>query len=100
MSIPLSISYEEVIAGWEGKPKCSLQVAWERGFIDESSLKSYLTKGKKDDQGNTINEKYCLHHIISHIDDFSNKTTLLQDTIAKRRVIVIRTPKCHPELAG
>ena len=32
MSIPLSISYEEVIAGWEGKPKGSLQGAWERGF--------------------------------------------------------------------
>ena len=47
MSIPLSISYEEVIAGWEGKAKGSLQVAWKRGFIDESNLKSYLAKGGK-----------------------------------------------------
>ena len=41
-----------------------------------------------------------MHHIISQLDDFANDTTLLQDTLAKHNVIVIRTPKCHPELAG
>ena len=96
MSIPLSISYEEVITEWEGKAKCSLQVAWERGIIDESNLKSYLVKGERDDQGNNIDEKYCLHHIISQLEEFSNETNLLQDTIAKCNVLFVRTPKCHP----
>ena len=100
MSISLSISYEEIIAGWEGKAKGYLQVAWERGSIDESNLTSYLARGGKYDQGNTLDEKYCLHHIISQLDDFANETTLLQDTLAKHNVIFIRTPKCHPELAG
>ena len=100
MSIPLSNSYEEVIAGWEGKAKGSLQVAWDRGFFDESNLKSYLANGKEYDQGNTINESYCLHHIISQLEAFAIETTLLQDTLARRNVIVVRTPKCHPELVG
>ena len=99
MSIPLTVSYEEEIAGWEGKAKGLLQVLWERGFIDESNLSSYNISGSKDKHGN-INNSFSLLHIMSECEDFSNETTLLQDTLAKRDVSIIRTPKCHPELAG
>ena len=46
MSILLSVSYKEVISEWEGKAKGSLQVEWERCFIDEGNLTSYFSKGK------------------------------------------------------
>ena len=99
MSISLTVSYEEEIAGWEGRAKGLLQVLCERGFIDESNLSSYNISGSKDKHGN-INNTYSLLHIMSECEDFSNETTLLQDTLGKRDVSVIRTPKCHPELAG
>ena len=99
MSIPLMITYEEEIIGWEGKAKGLLQILWERGFIDKRNLSAYSINGKKDAHGN-VNENYSLYHLMTQCEDFANETTLLQDTLMKRNVLVIRTPKCHPELAG
>jgi hypothetical protein len=39
---------ETVVPGWRGQPKGLLQVLWERGLIEESSLEKYTLDGQKD----------------------------------------------------
>jgi hypothetical protein len=57
--IPIEEEIDEVIEGWEGKPKGMLQVLWERGFIDPTKKKEdYTIDGKKDarNQSETFDE--------------------------------------------
>jgi hypothetical protein len=50
-SIPIEEELDEVVEGWEGKPKGMLQILWERGFIDPAKKKEdYTLDGKKDKQ--------------------------------------------------
>eukprot|EP00957_Ditylum_brightwellii_P109500 8351142-Ditylum_brightwellii.AAC.1 len=74
--------------GWVRKPKGTKQIAFERGFIDIENLKFYSKEGPKDD------------------NDFVEEETLLQHMTKKigaklgMDVVVDRSPKCHPEIAG
>lgn len=74
---------KKIIEGWEGKPKGMLQLLWERGFLNTSLPTAEVWKA-----------------------DFVNEKTLLQLHAEARsiqsgcEIILIRSPKCHPEVAG
>jgi hypothetical protein len=42
-NIPIEEELDEVVEGWEGKPKGMLQIMWERGFVDPSKKKEDYT---------------------------------------------------------
>ena len=99
-NIPLFVEEDEVIKGWEGKPKGMLQILWERGWIDEEKPPDYYTiDGRKDVYGNII-PSTSLKLMITRQMDFVQEETLLQYHGRKLGVTVDRTPKCHPEMAG
>ena len=99
LSIPLEIEIDEMTPGWQGQPKGLLQVLWERGFLTLENYKSFSQRGSKDQYGNTDKDT-SLVSLLSACKDFVNETSLLQDTLAKRGVHVMRTPKGHSEVAG
>ena len=47
--------------GWVGNSKGLLQVLWERGFIDETSIEKYKLTGKNDDFGIVDNSTSVRH---------------------------------------
>ena len=86
-----------VTTGWFGKPKGTLQVLWERGWIDPTNLNKYTQKGKK---GGVTDLNNSLDYLMSLQSDFVNEKTMLQFIGEKLGCIIDRTPKCHPEMAG
>ena len=97
---------KEKVKGWMGKPKGLFQVLWERGFIDTSkNVRTYYSlKGREDQYGNKMPET-SLRDMMRNCLDFIEEETLLQTNARKMgerpgHVVVDRTPKCHPELAG
>ena len=98
--IPIEEEIDEIIEGWEGKPKGMLQILWERGFIDPAKKKEdYTIDGKKDAFGN-VDPDTSLKRLMSLLTDFIQEETLLQYHGRLLGVKVERTPKCHPEIAG
>jgi hypothetical protein len=98
--MPVEEETEEVVEGWEGKPKGMLQILWERGFIDPAKKKEDCTiDGKKDALGN-VDPETSLKRLMSLLTDFIQEETLLQHHGRLLGVKVERTPKCHPEIAG
>ena len=97
--IPLEIEIDEIEEGWVGKPKGMMQILWERGFIDETKLTQYTVEGKKDAYGNMI-DGTSIRGMMTSQPDFVDEETLLQYHGRLLGVVVDRTPKCHPELAG
>jgi len=94
--------------GWMGQPKGMKQIAYEHGFIpDKKSEWSKFTEyGTKNDNQNNKSEETSLRKILNSCYDFANEETLLQKFARKIsfahsiRIIVDRTPVCHPEIAG
>ena len=76
-----------------------LQVAWERGLIDENNIAQYTVSGRKDEMGILIPHT-SLKMLLGKCVDFAEEETLLQSKGTKLGVKVDRTPKCHCELAG
>jgi len=95
--------------GWLHQPKGMLQIVWERGFIDPSLItfnlwRKYPEGGKKDNFGQTI-EGTPLKDMMASLPDFVHEKKLLQLHAEDRsttdcQIIMIRSPKCHPEIAG
>jgi hypothetical protein len=103
-NVPYKVFTETSIEGWTGKPKGMLQILWERGFIDPAIEPAkaegfYSNDGKKDAFGNLI-PGTSLRKMTSSLIDFINEETLLQYHGKALRVLVDRSPKCHPEVAG
>jgi hypothetical protein len=88
-------SHEE---GWVGKAKGSLQILYERGWIDPEQWWRYTDKGQLDEMG-ILMECTSLHLLMQKQSDFATELTLLQFYGSKMGATVDRTPKCHPELA-
>ena len=99
-NISLTKETSVIDEGWVNKPKGMLQILYERGFLDPTrSMKTYTLDGKKDEYGHVVPET-SLKELISSLLDFQNEETLLQYHGRLLGVIVDRTPKCHPEIAG
>jgi hypothetical protein len=102
--VPHQSMTDKIREGWAGKPKGMLQILWERGFIHPSientrAAEYYTNDGKKDAFGNLI-PNTSLRMMMSALIDFIKEETLLQYHGKTLGVIVDRTPKCHPEVAG
>ena len=99
-NISLTKETSVIDEGWVNKPKGMLQILYERGFLEPTrSMKTYTLDGKKDEYGHVVPET-SLKELISSLLDFQNEETLLQYHGRLLGVIVDRTPKCHPEIAG
>ena len=99
-----------MIEGWEGKPTGMLQILRENGFIDsnipaESLYKAHTIANKEDRYGNEV-PNTGLAEMVSALPDFVREKTLLQYHAESRsktdgcQIMMIRSPKCHPEIAG
>ena len=100
--------------GYIGAPKGLKQYLWERGlFFDRAEnadckLKSCLSKGK----GCPMMEKvgkgdkhfrphtFSMQHVLGQCRDFANETSALEEKYKALGMILIMSPKGHPELAG
>jgi hypothetical protein len=93
--------------GWRGKPKGVFQSLWDRGFLSTNVLyKDYTMDGRSDHIGNPI-DGTSLKAMLAALPDFQQEKTLLQHDVEGRSAIpngqqitLIRSPKCHPEVAG
>ena len=75
----ISLSYEqqEILQGWEGKPKRMEQFLWERGWIDPTlARKEYTVHGSKDSMG-VIRKNTSLLHLMSNLSDFETQEAML-----------------------
>jgi hypothetical protein len=99
LDLPTTSTEDNIIEGWVGKPKGSLQILYERGWIDPNDWKQYTNKGKMSDMGILMKDT-SLNLILQQQPDFLNELTLLQHHGKQMGVKIERSPKCHPELAG
>ena len=93
--------------GWVGKLKGALQILFERGWVDPQKIGEYTWKGKDSKNESMLasddeygRNKFSLQYLIQLQDDFKNELTLLQYHASKLGVVLDRSPKCHPEIAG
>lgn len=100
MGYPTREDVEIIKEGWVGKPKGSFQILYERGFINPLHPAGWYTVlGRKDVYGNII-EGSSLKEMMASQQDFIQEKTLLQVHADQIGISILRTPKCHPELAG
>ena len=99
INLPVRYTYEKILPGWVGKPKGSLQILYERGWIDPNDLSSYTEKGTMSDMG-VLRKRTSLKLLMELQQDFHAELTLLQFHGVKLGAIIDRSPKCHPEIAG
>ena len=112
LEIPLYETIDSINEGWVHKPKGALQVLYERGWINPDHIHLYSGGGKKNGSNvvtspsqdalptDPTNCNYCVNLIMKLQQDFTQEMTLLQFHASKMGVIIDRTPKCHPEMAG
>ena len=73
---------------------------YERGFIDPAKGKQYYTlEGQRDQYGHRLVHT-SIKHLVKALPDYINEETLLQYHGRMIGIVVDRTPKCHPEIAG
>ena len=99
LGLPTEKCEKIIKEGWVGTPKGALQILYERGFIDKENLKKYTMDGKKDLDG-TIITNTSLKQMLECLPDFMEQETVLQFYARQLGVMIDRTPKCHPEVAG
>ncbi len=78
-----SATVATVVRGYVGKAKGLRQVLNERGY-DVVSLKC----------------KAAIVKILAEAPDFRDELTLVEEVLVPRGHILIKSPKCHPEVAG
>ena len=62
LNLPLKLQEDKIIEGWVNKPKGSLQVLFEYGWINPDCIKLYITKyGQKDLNGTAWNQSDAVH---------------------------------------
>ena len=98
-NLPVKFTTEIIEEGWLGKPKGSLQVLFERGWLDPSNLSKYTEKGRHDNMGLLL-EDTSIKLLMQKQQDFMSELTLLQFHGNKLGVTIDRSPKCHPEITG
>jgi hypothetical protein len=99
--VSIHVNKDDIIQGWEGKPKGLLQVLWERGFLDENKpVNCYTVDGRKSPSTGEIDNTCSLRHMIRGCPDFKEEETALEHLAAQQGTTVRLTPKFHAELAG
>ena len=93
-NLPTKFTERVIKEGWAGKPKGAFQLLFERGWINPACIHMYTAKGKDGVSGFSINELMKLQ------PDFVSEQTLLQYHAHMLGVQLLKSPKCHPEIAG
>jgi hypothetical protein len=99
LDLPTTYTQEKIQEGWVGKPKGALQILYEQGWVDPERWRKYTDKGRINEMG-ILQENTSLHLLMQKQTDFTTEMTLLQFYGSKMGVVIDRTPKCHPEIAG
>ena len=99
-NLPIKRTVVKVDEGWYGKPKGSLQILYERGWIDPKKSHTYYTKAGKKDLYGFVDESTSIDKLMEKQPDFLEQETLLQYYCRQLGVESDRSPKCHPEIAG
>jgi hypothetical protein len=84
--------------GWIGKQKGSLQVLWECGLIDESSLQEYQVLQKYDD-GELIDD-FSLEILMASCLDFADEITKMEALGETVGTGAVSNTQFHCELVG
>jgi hypothetical protein len=90
---------DKVIEGWMGKPKGSLQLLYEQGWIDVNKLNQYIINGKVNMYGSII-PGICLTAMMLEQNDIANEESLLELYPCMMGVELGKSPIAHPEVAG
>ena len=98
-NLPIKKQVDKVIEGWVGKSKGSLQLLYERGWIDVDKLKQYTVNGKVDIYGSII-PGTSLTAMMLEQTDFANEESLLEMYARMMGVESGKSPIAHPEVAG
>ena len=99
-NLPIRFTEKFVREGWVGKPKGTLQVLYERGWINPACIHLYTAKGKSDHIGKSCSNTYSINDLMTLQKDFTAEMTLLQYHTVKLGVTLKRSLKCHLEIAG
>ena len=97
--IPMNFEEEDNKQGWYGNPKDMLQMLWKGGSIDEANCKLYKKLGTTAATGQ-LDGKYSMTRLMYERVYFLEEKTLILYSIRKIGVVIDKTPKCHPLLAG
>jgi hypothetical protein len=100
--IAIEVTEVDVEEGWEGAAKGSLQILWERGFLDPNVANieaHHTTHGQLDGAGDPINET-SLKWLMGQLHDFVHEPTMLQCVGEVIGVTADRMPKARCEMAG
>jgi hypothetical protein len=87
------------VEGWQGKAKGMLQVAWERGLIDENNLSLHTVTGCKDELG-IMQQHTSLKFLLGNCTNFEEEESLLQSKGRLLGAINDCMHQCHCELVG
>ena len=99
-NLPIDVELKTMLEGWSNKPKEMFQVHFERGFLDATKGLSYYTNDRRKDAFGNLVLGSSLRQLMREQVDFSEEETMLEMNARKLGVKVMKTPKCHPELAG
>jgi hypothetical protein len=83
---------ELVVPLWEGQPNGQMQVLWEGGLMDTSSLAQYTVDGKKTFITGHTNLHSSLRHILTNFKDFQEEETALEHLGTQLGITVKLTP--------
>jgi hypothetical protein len=98
-NLPIKKQVDKVIEGWVGKPKGSLQLLYERGWIDIDKINQYTVNGRVDEYGSII-PGTSLTEMMLLQNDFANEESLLELFARMMGVESGKSPIAHPEVAG
>lgn len=98
--IDIKKSYLKIRQGWVGTAKGKLQIAFERGLLDPTKSYDYYSEKGRKDVHESIIEGTSIDKLIQSLRDFREEKTLLQVRAEEMGISIVRSPKCHPEIAG
>ena len=94
------------VSGWVGKPKGMLQLCYERGLINGFEYSGMdlwrmnVIHSKTSDGPDSDITVKGLADLLDDCSDFKNEKTMLEYIGEKCNIVMVMSPKCHPEIAG
>ena len=103
------VTVDDIEPGYVGKQKGLLDLCWERGLldiygedgaIDKKKLARYSLQSKLDESTGLMSDEFNLRAIMAKQPDYENEESHVEWLVKEKGGIVLKSPKCHPEIAG
>ena len=103
------VTVDDIEFGYVGKQKGLLDLCWERGLldiydeggaIDKKKLARYSLQSKLDESTGLMSDEFNLRAIMAKQPDYENEESHVEWLVKEKGGIVLKSPKCHPEIAG